>query len=110
MPSAGIAFTSSIVSVGKPIIKYSFTLVHPPEKAVLQVFNSSSSFTFLLIASLNLCEPASGAKVKPLLRTVLIFDIISSVKPSTLNDGKEILTCSSTDHLFNSVSSGTICV
>lgn len=50
-------------------MKYSFTLFQPPEKAVAQVERISSSVTFLLIASRRRCVPASGANVRPLLRT-----------------------------------------
>ena len=51
---------------------------------------------------------ASGAKVSPLLRTVLILFIMSSVKPSTRSDGSEMLTFSSLLHSFSLSSNGTI--
>ena len=49
--SRAMPMTSSSVSVGKPSMKYSFTALQPPSKAVRQDCNKSSSLTFLLMVS-----------------------------------------------------------
>ena len=86
--------TSSIVSVGRPIIKYNLIVVQPPSNAVCTVFISSSSVTFLLMTSRNLWVPASGANVRPLRRTVFSLSINSLEKPSTRKEGSDTLTFS----------------
>ena len=85
---------SSIVSVGRPIIKYNFTVVQPLSKAFVQVWRISSSEIFLFITSLSLCVPASAAKVSPLFLTILSFSTSSSEKLSTLKLGSERLILS----------------
>ena len=50
--------------MGKPIIKYSFTLLQPPWKASVTFSTRSCSVTPLLITSRRRCVPASGAKVR----------------------------------------------
>ena len=87
--------TSASVSVGRPIMKYSFTFVQPLLKAIETVRLSSSSCTFLLMTSRRRCVPASGAKVRPLLRTEAILSVSSVEKLSTRSDGSETLTRSS---------------
>ena len=57
---------SAYVSVGSPIIKYSFTEVYPTSKA-FSILSISASVMFLFMTSLSLCVPASGAKVSELL-------------------------------------------
>ena len=87
--SSAIPFTSSIVSVGSPIIKYSFTLVQPPANSIAVDFMIFSSVIFLFITSRSLCVPASGAKVIPVLRTFCTFSISSREKLSILKDGSD---------------------
>ena len=61
--------TSSSVSVGSPIMKYSFMRLNPRENTFSAERVMSSSVTFLLITSRMRCVPASGAKVSPEART-----------------------------------------
>ena len=67
----------------------------PPENAIFTVFISSSSWTFLLITSRRRWVPASGANVRPLFRTDLIFVINSLENPSTRREGRDTLVFSS---------------
>ena len=71
---------SSWVSVGRPIMKYSFKTRHPQEKTVRAVSMISSSVIFLLITSRRRWVPASGAMVKPVLRTRRICSMTSGPK------------------------------
>ena len=93
-----MASTSSKVSVGRPIIKYSLILVQPSVKATFTVWSSSSSDTFLLITSRIRWLPASGAKVRPLFLTEWMRSISSGEKLSTRRLGRERLTFSSSVH------------
>ena len=96
---------SSDVSVGRPIMKYSFTVVQPPEKALSAVERISSSVRFLLITSRSRWVPSSGAKVRPLRRSTLSRPASSSEKPS-----RDILVCSSSaqDNSLGSSSSSRV--
>ena len=51
------------------------------------------------------CVPASGANVRPLLRTDAILSMSSVEKLSTRRDGRETLTRSSSDHVCSVSSS-----
>ena len=90
---SAIPAKSSSVSVGSPIIKYNLTVFQPDLKAFVHAANKSSSLTPLLITSRIRCVPASGAKVRPLLRTCCTFFAISMEKLSIRKDGKLTLTC-----------------
>ena len=63
----------------------------PDIKALAQVDRISSSFRFLLMTSRSRWVPASGAKVKPLFRTVWSFSISSLEKLSARREGTERL-------------------
>ena len=93
-----------MVSVGSPIIKYSFTEVQPPAKALVQVRSTSSSVTFLLITSRIRWVPASGAKVSPLRRTLDSLSTSSSLKLSTRRLGRDKLILSRTVQSIREVS------
>ena len=60
-------------------------------RAVAQVERISSSVTFLLMASRRRCVPASGANVRPLLRTCCSRSMRSREKLSARSDGRERL-------------------
>ena len=69
-------------------MKYSFTPVQPDSKASEQALSRSSSVTFLLITSRMRWVPASGAKVRPALRTDCIFSNSSFRRESMRKLGK----------------------
>ena len=73
-------------------MKYSFTAFHPPEKAVFRLSVSSSSVTFLLMASRRRWVPASGAKVSPAFRPRWSRCISSMEKLSARREGRERFT------------------
>ncbi len=83
-----IPFKSSSVSVGKPIMKYSFRLCHPSENAQVAAWIRSSCVTPLLITFLSLCVPASGANVRPVLRPFWTSFARSTENESTRRDGR----------------------
>ena len=83
--------TSSSVSVGRPSMKYSFTALQPPSKAVRQDCNRSSSFTFLLMVSRIRWVPASGAKVMLVLRTRWRRCMMLMENPSARREGRLML-------------------
>ena len=79
---------SSKVSVGNPIMKYSFTLLHPPWKASDTFSIRSASVTPLLITSRRRWVPASGAKVRDDLRTFWVSSRDSFSTLSMRRDGR----------------------
>ena len=90
-------------------MKYNLTVFHPDLKAFVHAANKSSSLTPLLITSRMRCVPASGAKVRPLLRTCCTFFAISMEKLSMRKDGKLTLTCLSLNSSMSiSTSSGNL--
>ena len=93
-PSLAIPSISSFVSVGNPVIKYNLTRFHPASNANLHPCKISSWVRFLLMTSLSLWVPASGANVKLLLRTPWTFVIKSTESSSILREGKDIFTFS----------------
>ena len=60
-----IATMSSSVSVGRPIMKYSFIRRQPLRNAFSAAVSMSFSVTFLLMTSRRRWLPASGANVRP---------------------------------------------
>ncbi len=94
MPISEIPSTSSIDSVGRPIMKYSLICFQPPATASVTDVIRSSFVIPLFITSLSLWVPASGAKVNPLFLTFDAFSIRPKEKLSTLRDGKDKLTFS----------------
>ena len=72
-----------------------------------QVFSISSQVTFLLMTSRSRWVPASAAKVRPLLRTRVVFSIRLSEKLSIRSEGSDRLTCSAGAQLFRSSSSSS---
>ena len=76
-------------------------------KASEQVFSISSQVTFLLMTSRRRWVPASAAKVRPLLRTLVVFSIRLWEKLSIRREGSERLTCSLGAHSFRSSSSSS---
>ena len=69
-------------------MKYSLTPFHPDSKASEQALKRSSSVTFLLITSRMRWVPASGAKVRPALRTDCIFSNSSLSRESMRKLGR----------------------
>ena len=61
-------FTSSMVSVGSPTMKYSLRFSQPLSNAAAKVSSIASSGIALLMTCLSLSVPASGAKVSVVLR------------------------------------------
>ena len=55
--------TSSSVSPGRPIMKYSLSPVNPPSNVARTASSNCASSTPLLMASRSSCVPASGASV-----------------------------------------------
>ena len=84
---------SSVVSVGRPIMKYNFTLFQPPWNAISHAWSTSSSRMFLLITSRRRWVPASQAKVRPLLRVFCTRCINSALKLSARSEGSDRLIC-----------------
>ena len=80
---------SRVSSVGNPSIKYNFMADQPAKKAASVAANRSSSVTPLLITSRKRCVPASGAKVKPVLRPFCTSSAKSTEKESTRSEGKD---------------------
>ena len=80
--------TSSSVSVGRPMRKYSFTRLHPWEKAASTAAYRSSSRMSLLITWRIRHVPPSGAKVRPVRRTFWISAARPTVKASTRRLGR----------------------
>ena len=93
--SSAMAIKSSSVSVGRPIMKYSFMDSHPASNTCWADFSRSSSVIPLLITSLSLSLPASGAMVNPVFLTRFISDISSGVIVSTLMEGSDMAIFSS---------------
>ena len=91
---SAIPAISSYVSVGRPIMKYSFTLSQPPLKAFRAPSIMFSFVRPLFITFLSLCVPASGANVSELFFTSWILLMTSREKASIRSDGREIFTCS----------------
>ena len=91
-PSSAMPCTSSSVSVGSPIMKYIFIADQPSSKATVHEFITSCSVMFLLITSRIRCVPASGAMVKPVLRTLAISRASDSVTPDARRLETEKLT------------------
>ena len=83
---------SSSVSVGMPIMKYSFSTLQPLEKMTAAASRRSCSASGLLMTHRRRSVPASGARVKPLLRTPATARIISGVSVPMRSDGSEIET------------------
>ena len=61
-----------------------------------------SHVTFLLMTSRKRWVPASAAKVRPLLRTFVVFSTSDSEKLSTRRDGSDKLTWSASAQEFSS--------
>ena len=80
---------SSSVSVGRPIIKYSFMRSQPWENDALTAFMRSSSVTPLLMTSRMRCVPASGAKVRPPFFSPATSLAISTPKESRRSEGSD---------------------
>ena len=76
-------------------------------KASEQVFSISSHVTFLLMTSRRRWVPASAAKVRPLLRTLVVFSMRLWEKLSIRREGSDRLTCSFGAHSFRSSSSSS---
>ena len=74
-------------------MKYSFTALYPPAKAVRQEASRSSWVTFLLMTSRSRWVPASGAKVRPLLRPLARRSIRLMEKLSARRLGRDRFTC-----------------
>ena len=87
--SSAIPVTSSNVSVGKPIMKYSFTASQPAASASSAAENRSDSLTFLLITSRSRWVPASGVKVSPSLSPRLNPFSQTNGKESSRKDGRD---------------------
>ena len=73
--------TSSSVSVGSPIMKYSFMRENPRPNTRCADSRMSSSVTFFATTSRMRCVPASGANVSPPARTLAISPSRSSLRP-----------------------------
>ena len=61
-----------------------------------------SQVTFLLMTSRRRWVPASAAKVRPLLRTLVVFSTSDWEKLSTRSEGSDRLTWSASAQLFSS--------
>lgn len=68
------------------------TLASQAKRLIEQALSRSSSYRFLLITSRRRWVPASGAKVRPLLRTFWMFSIRSRLKLSARSDGRARFT------------------
>ena len=87
--------TSSSVSPGSPIMKYSLICLQPLSHAVLTPRRSSWLVRPLLMTSRIRCVPASGANVRPLrFPELLMMLAMSSSKRSTRWLGSESETFS----------------
>ncbi len=84
--------TSSSVSVGRPIMKYSLRRDQPEAKAASAAPKISSSVSCLRITSRSRCVPASGAKVRPVLRTSWILFASDTEKASARSEGSDTPT------------------
>ena len=90
--SSAMPRISSSVSVGRPSMKYSFTRLQPPSKAMAAPFRMTSSVSPLLITSRSRWLPASGAKVRLLFFTSCTFPMMSREKASMRREGREMFT------------------
>ena len=77
-----MASMSSSRSVGRPIMKYSFTCPQPREYAWSAMSSSSSSGIHLLITARSRGLAASGAKVRPVRRISATMSASSTLKLS----------------------------
>ena len=62
---SNIASISASSSKGNPIIKYSLMSFQLLLRAISTLFRISTSVMFLFMILRNLCDPASGAMVRP---------------------------------------------
>ena len=89
-------------------MKYSFILDHPRENTRSAVSMSCSSVTFLFTTSRMRCEPASGAKVSPVARTLWISSSSSSPSPYARSDETESETFSPLSFSITRFTSGAM--
>ena len=68
---------------------------------MVQVRSICSQVTFLLMTSRRRWVPASAAKVRPLLRTLVVLSTMLLEKLSTRSDGSDRLTWSASAQAFS---------
>jgi hypothetical protein len=80
-PVSTMPRTSSSVSVGRPIMKYSLTRCQPRSNTLRVESSMCASVMFLFTTSRMRWVPASGAKVRPVMRVWASSSRISSGRP-----------------------------
>ena len=106
MLSSAMASTSSSRSKGKPTMKYILMTFHPAWKVARTAVKRSFSSLPLLMTRRMRALPASGAMVKPLLRTRLTCSASSAVNVSVRKLGNDAPTISGAYCLKKSSSRG----